>query len=192
MGGHVMDKKKIKKIMGFFVGILILVGLNRLLCPTYFLYPDFLIETMKFWEIEQIWGEFDLKYNEMGAYYIYTDDEGQRHYYIMYSDDYEGRPIYIMDDTKIMTNGYQHYSRDEEPRYIRIETYIRRYAHECLNFGNVIGIEGACGYFGIEEGDFMRLVMIESEELMEHFSFDGEGYLERFEEKYGIEYTGEY
>ena len=30
------------------------------------------------------------------------------------------------------------------------------------------------------------------EELMEYFSFDGEGYLERFEEKYGIEYTGGY
>lgn len=187
-----MDKKKIKKIMGFFVGILILVGLNRLLCPTYFLYPDFLIETMKLWEIEQIWGEFDIKYNRTGAYYIYTDDEGQRHYYIVYCGSLEGCPVYIMDDTRIMTNGYPHYSGGREPRYIDLETFTSQYAHECLNFGNVIEIEGVCDYFGITEGDFMRLVMIESEELMEYFSFDKEGYMERFEEKYGIEYTGEY
>ena len=57
---------------------------------------------------------------------------------------------------------------------------------------DVIEIEGVCDYFGITEGDFMRLVMIESEELMEYFSFDKEGYMERFEEKYGIENTGEY
>ena len=160
--------------------------------PHLFLYPDFWIKTMRQGAVEDTFGEFDIKNDVMGAYYIYTDDNEQRHYYVIYFGDIGSRPDYIVDDTIIVCNPREYYALGEEPDCISLKGYVRRYAHECLNFGNVMEIAEICNYFGIEEGDFMRLVMLESEELMEYFSFDEEGYLERFEEKYGIEYTGGY
>ena len=65
-----------------------LLLLKATICPTYWKYPDFFIhsEIVGYWDVEELYGEFDVE-NEIPlykAYYIYTDKNGKKHYYVMW------------------------------------------------------------------------------------------------------------
>ena len=155
------EKTKIGFIIAYFVlGIItviivMLIMLNKFLCPTYFLYPDFWIKTMRQGAVEDTFGEFDIKNDVMGAYYIYTDDNEQRHYYVIYFGDIGSRPDYIVDDTIIVNNPRGYYLRGEEPEYITQEFYMYLFwknlrAHTYRDVGPL------CDYFQITEEEFMK------------------------------------
>ena len=61
--------------------------IHRILCPTYWKYPDELIvgDTTFSEDVEELYGPFDegedLRYK---AYYIYTDKNEKKHYYVMW------------------------------------------------------------------------------------------------------------
>ncbi len=68
------------------------IGLNKKYCPTYYKYPDYIIkEVLTYWDsIEFVFGEFDIKneqYYGYGAYYAYTDEQGNCWYYTIYFDE---------------------------------------------------------------------------------------------------------
>lgn len=65
------------------------ISLNRKYCPTYYKYPDYIIkEVLTYWDdIESVFGEFDIKNGPRygyGAYYSYTDEQGNSWYYTIY------------------------------------------------------------------------------------------------------------
>lgn len=72
----------------FPIGII----MNKIYCPTYYKYPDTIINSMTYRWVEKIYGKFDIHVYEEGicAYYAYTDEQGNRWYYTMYHDDFDG------------------------------------------------------------------------------------------------------
>ncbi len=65
------------------------VFLNKRYCPTYYKYPDFIIREMDFESIQKWYGTFDQMsspsaYEHWGAYYTYTDEQGNDWYYTIY------------------------------------------------------------------------------------------------------------
>ena len=161
--------KKTKKGILIFALILCaifwLVVINKIFFPTYFLYPDNLIKNMNTNQIEWIFGEFDIETDYFAAYYIYTDMEKERHYYIMYLDC--GEPFYVANDTKIVWNiFYDDFGK--EPDYITLEDFIFIYYNQMIYQEYHMEIEGVCDYFGITEKEFFGI----------------------FEEKYGIDISG--
>ncbi|MDE6688217.1 MAG: hypothetical protein K2K17_12965 [Lachnospiraceae bacterium] len=74
------------------------IGLNRKYCPTYYKYPDYIIKEVLIHgdDIEYVFGEFDindgLRYG-YGAYYAYTDEQGNSWYYTIYFAEGEAADI---------------------------------------------------------------------------------------------------
>lgn len=66
--------------------------LNKRYCPTYYKYPDFIIKEMGWDSVQKWYGTFDqmcnpFAYERWGAYYTYTDEQGNDWYYAIYYDD---------------------------------------------------------------------------------------------------------
>lgn len=75
------------------VAVTVPVGifLNKRYCPTYYKYPDFIIREMGWESVQRWYGTFDqmsspYAYERMGAYYAYTDEQGNCWYYTIYYD----------------------------------------------------------------------------------------------------------
>lgn len=172
-----MKKKKISIVWLIIIVIasnaFVLYVLNRILCPTYYKYPDFMIRNMRQGEIEETFGEFDIEHNLFGAYYIYTDSNGERQYYIIYFNEPGGYTENIVVDSKIMYNAYRYFYHGEEPSYIQLDNYIDTYVKEIIIYNTIIEIDGICDYFGISEEEFMKRVMLEAEEICEHYQYNG-------------------
>ncbi len=61
-------------------------------CTTYYKYPDELIRNMDWHSIQKWYGSFDqmsnhLLYSYWGAYYTYTDEQGNNWYYTIYFEE---------------------------------------------------------------------------------------------------------
>lgn len=61
-------------------------------CTTYYKYPDYIIREMDWESIEKWFGPFDqsgnpLSYRSWGAYYTYTDEQGNDRYYTIYFEE---------------------------------------------------------------------------------------------------------
>lgn len=69
------------------------VFLNKRYCPTYYKYPDFIIREMGWDSIQKWYGTFDQMsspsdYERWGAYYTYTDEQGNCWYYTIYYEEF--------------------------------------------------------------------------------------------------------
>lgn len=170
--------KKAKKGILIFVLLLCaifwLVVICRIIFPTHFFYPDFIIKHMSQDDIRNVFGEYDIEHNRIGAYNIYTDFDGTRHYYILYFDEPGGYPELIVEDTKIVYNARMYYDHREEPNYIQLDNYIDTYVKKIILYDTIIEIDGICDYFGISEEEFMKRVMLEAEEICEHYQYTGD------------------
>lgn len=67
--------------------------LNKRYCPTYYKYPDFIIKEMGWDSIQKWYGTFDQMsspsdYERWGAYYTYTDEQGNCWYYTIYYEEF--------------------------------------------------------------------------------------------------------
>ncbi len=74
------------------------VSLNKKYCPTYYKYPDYIIkEVLAYWDsIQSVFGEFDLVkkgYLAYGAYYAYTDEQGNSWYYTIHFEEGDVKDI---------------------------------------------------------------------------------------------------
>ena len=81
-------KERYKRYLIILIALEVLV-LHRIICPTYWKYPDLLIddENVGYWDVEELYGEFDEESNEppfYKAYYIYTDKNEKKHYYVLW------------------------------------------------------------------------------------------------------------
>lgn len=68
------------------------VFLNKRYCPTYYKYPDFIIREMGWDSVQKWYGTFDQMssprdYERWGAYYTYTDEQGNGRYYTIYFEE---------------------------------------------------------------------------------------------------------
>ena len=94
-----------KKMIGTFavVGVLVIEVLiiKKIFFPTYWKYPDRLIHSdiVSYEDVEEVFGNFDKegRQPDFKAYYIYTDKEGNKHYYYI-GYDTEGFIDYISDE----------------------------------------------------------------------------------------------
>ena len=150
-----MKRKIVITLLVVILLIANLLLLKNIICPTYYKYPDFIIEDMTKYMIEERYGEFDIEGNLFGAYYIYTDKEDMPHYYIIYFDDLGADRGYIVDSTRIMYNGYFHYVSGAEPEYITQEFYMYLFWAE-LRPHMVMDVSPLCDYFQITEEEFMK------------------------------------
>lgn len=69
------------------------VFFNKRYCPTYYKYPDFIIREMGWDSIQKWYGTFDQMsspsdYERWGAYYTYTDEQGNCWYYTIYYEEF--------------------------------------------------------------------------------------------------------
>lgn len=167
-----MKKKKISIVWLIIIVIasnaFVLYVLNRILCPTYYKYPDFMIRNMRQGEIEETFGEFDIEHNLFGAYYIYTDSNGERQYYIIYFNEPGGYTENIVVDSKIMHNPYRYFYHGEEPEYITQEFYMYLFwknlrAHTYRDVGPL------CDYFQITEEEFMKDALAYVAEMFQEY-----------------------
>ena len=97
---RVVSRLKIAVVIRVFLIAIVVVSiaapvgifLNKRYCPTYYKYPDFIIKKMH-WDSPQEWyGPFDqmsgyFVAEPWGAYYTYTDEEGNDWYYTIYYDE---------------------------------------------------------------------------------------------------------
>ena len=94
-----------KKIIGSIVvvGLIVLelTIIKKIVFPTYWKYPDRLIHSdiVSYKDVEAVFGNFDKEGRcpDYKAYYIYTDKEGNKHYYYI-GYDTEGFIDYISDE----------------------------------------------------------------------------------------------
>ena len=100
-------KEGYKRYIIFLLMIEVFI-IHRLLCPTYWKYPDALIvgDTTFSEDVEELYGPFDEESNEGScykAYYIYTDKNEKKHYYVMWIIPDEGYVWAVSDE--IIDNG---------------------------------------------------------------------------------------
>ncbi len=85
-------KRKNLYIAGFAIVIAVQIGLlYRYFFPTYWKYPDVCItsDIVTYADVEEIYGPFDKEGTEpwaYKAYYIYTDRNNDKHYYMINID----------------------------------------------------------------------------------------------------------
>lgn len=111
----IMRRKKpflIRILLSFVLLIVVLlplgVVLNKLYCPTYYKYPDYIIkELLPYWgDVESVFGGFDItgksayvagRYGLFfyGGYYAYTDEQGNDWYYTIYYEEGPVREIFM-------------------------------------------------------------------------------------------------
>ena len=91
VGIHIPKDRKGHKLL--FLGLILLEICIIMKCifPTCWKYPDLFIKSdiVGYRDVEQLYGSFDIESTEFPlykAYYMYTDREGNRHYYCMWID----------------------------------------------------------------------------------------------------------
>ena len=76
-------------IIGYLLLLLLQLFIaQRFFFPTYWKYPDPLIDSdiVRYTDVEELYGPFDIDELRYKAYYIYTDNNKNIHYYILEID----------------------------------------------------------------------------------------------------------
>ncbi|MBO6206354.1 MAG: hypothetical protein J6O73_05385 [Lachnospiraceae bacterium] len=172
-------RKKRATALFFFCGwIIFLIIVNRIMCPTYWKYPDFLIRKMELYNISRIWGKYDFiapvkekgyeEYFQVAGYKIGKDEEGVDQYYFIYEHGYQigdwEYDIWIGKGEKYIDNWYECFTEGEAPRYYELQTYIDLYVKregEVFYFTGP-GLDGdedkMLSYLGVSRGEFLKMV----------------------------------
>ena len=168
-------RKKKCAVVAFAGWIIFLVVLNRISCPTYWKYPDFLIRRMELIGISKVWGKYDViapvkedyeEYYQVVGYKIGKDEAGIDQYYFIYEHGYQTGDweydIWIGKGEKFIENWYEYYTQGADPKYYELQTYINRYAEK---EGNVFYLPGLhadedkmLSYLGVNRDEFLKMV----------------------------------
>lgn len=161
--------KLIIPILICFGGVVLIF--NRIICPTYWKYPDILLENLELGDIQKYWGEFDVvlpdhlfegEYSSnSAAYYLYTDEKGTKYYYMIQEVPKE-RYNKVFKGTIFVSNPREYFIRGEKAKYYDIETFAKEYVHSegniCFPVYVQNGMEKMLQYFGVTKKEFIDYV----------------------------------
>ena len=173
--GKKYQKKKIiiSSIVSF---VIMMIILNRVICPKYWKYPDCIICDMDLLSIKKIWGQFDFvgPVKEIGfeesfqvvGYNIGKDENGADQYYFIYEHAYAFEDweydIWVEKGDRFIDNWFEYFSKGEAPRVYELQTYIDLYVvmDGKVHFDSALNgnEDEMLSYLGINRNDFLEMV----------------------------------